>query len=103
MRAVAGPAFQEVVDDLQVVAAVAIGRIQGVDEAVGRIGKVVDQPAHGGDLLVMAGRRGRYAIGSRLIHHGVDGLRQVVGQRRVLVVYALLIALHLGERLAQPR
>ena len=51
----------------------------------------------------MVGRRNRHAIGLRLSHHGVDGLRQVVGQRRVLVVYALLIALHLGERLAQPR
>ena len=103
MRAVAGPAFQEVADDLQIVAAVAVGGVQRVDETVVRIGEVVDQPAHGGDLLVMVGRRDRHAIGPRLRYHGVDGLRQVVGQRRVLVVYALLIALHLGERLAQPR
>ena len=103
MRAVAGPAFQEVADDLQVVAAVAVGGVQRVDEAVVRIGEVVDQPAHGGDLPVMVGRRNRHAIGPRLIHHGADGLRQVVGQRRVLVVHALLIMLHLGERLAQPR
>ena len=103
MRAVAGPAFQEVADDLQVVAAVAVGGVQRVDETVVRISEVVDQPAHGGNLLVMAGCRGRHAIGSRLIHHGADGLRQIVGQRRVLVVYAFLIMLHLGERLAQPR
>ena len=103
VRAVAGPAFQEVADDLQVVAAVAVGGVQRVDEAVVRIGEVVDQPAHGGDLLVMVGRRDRHAIGLRLSHHGVDGLRQVIGQRRVLVVYALLVVLHLGQRLAQPR
>ena len=103
MSTVAGPAFQEVADHLQVVAAVAVGGVQRVDEAVVRIGEVVDQPTHGGDLPVMVGRRTRHAIGLRLSHHGVDGLRQVIGQRRVLVVYALLVVLHLGQRLAQPR